>query len=245
MTGYRNKSRLARLAGAVFSLLTLLFLIGVGLVMYPGSPLPNAWNPRVPLDVTAPVNPVTRWKYLAALGDGETCRAALGSYANFAPLPDFEASEQCHIRDQVALRGLGGARVTEVNTRCQTALRIAMWMQHGVQPAAQELLGQPVARLHHLSSYNCRAMRTGRGETTRMSTHATAEAIDITGVTLENGARLRLLADWNSEDAARRDFLRAMRDSACRWFRTTLSPDYNRLHADHFHLQHTGWGTCR
>jgi len=245
MSGYRNRNRFARLGGAVFSTLTLLFLVGAFLVMYPGSPLPKAWNPRAPLDVTEPVNPVTRWKLMAALSDGDLCRTVLGTNATFQALPDFEESAQCFIRDQLALRGVGQARISEVKTRCQTALRIAMWMEHGVQPAAEKHLGQSVARLHHLSSYNCRAMRTGRSESIRMSTHATAEAIDITGVTLQNGQKITLLSDWNGSSAPRRAFLRDIRDSACTWFRTTLGPDYNKLHADHFHLQHVGWGTCR
>jgi hypothetical protein len=32
---------------------------------------------------------------------------------------------------------------------------------------------------------------------------------------------------------------------ACRWFPLVLGPDYNNLHADHFHLQVRGWGFCR
>ena len=78
-----------------------------------------------------------------------------------------------------------------------------------------------------------------------MSTHATADAIDITGFTLEDGRKITLLEGWDSEDPAVSGFLRDVRDSACDWFRVTLGPDYNALHADHFHLQNTGWGACR
>ncbi|MEO1365313.1 MAG: extensin family protein, partial [Pseudomonadota bacterium] len=92
--------------------------------------------------------------------------------------------------------------------------------------------------------YNCRQMRTSSGTATRMSTHATADSIDISGVTLSDGRSLRLINGWPAADA-RAPFFRDLRDSACMWFRVTLGPDYNRLHADHFHLQHTGWGLCR
>jgi len=55
---------------------------------------------------------------------------------------------------------------------------------------------------------------------------------------------MTLIGGWDGapEEQA---FLRAARDGACRWFATTLGPDYNALHADHFHLQSRGWGTCR
>lgn len=226
-------------------MLTALCLVAVFLVFAPNTPLPPEWNPRQPLRVSEPMSPLTSWKLAAALADPAQCLTALGPAAEFSAEPDFEHSEQCHIRTQVKLTQIGAARLAEVATRCQIGLRLAMWMEHGIQPAARQRLGSTVTRLHHLSSYNCRAMRTGRGETTRMSTHATAEAIDITGVTLETGRKITLLQDWNSADPETREFLRDLRDSACTWFRMTLSPNYNSLHADHFHLQHTGWGTCR
>ena len=51
-----------------------------------------------------------------------------------------------------------------------------------------------------------------------------------------------LLDGWDGPDG---DFLRRIRDAACTWFGTTLGPEYNALHRDHFHLQDRGYGTCR
>jgi len=65
----------------------------------------------------------------------------------------------------------------------------------------------------------------------------------ITGFQFEDGRRLRLIDDWDG-GGAEAEFLRQARDGACTWFATTLGPDYNALHADHFHLQSRGWGTC-
>jgi len=39
-------------------------------------------------------------------------------------------------------------------------------------------------------------------------------------------------------------FLRKVRDGACQVFLTTLSPDYNAQHHDHFHLDMGGWAKC-
>jgi hypothetical protein len=113
-----------------------------------------------------------------------------------------------------------------------------------LQPDAVDLLGSPVARIAHIGSYNCRQMRTSAGTSTRMSTHATADAIDIAGFDLADGTRIRLIDDWDAA-GPKAEFLRVARDGACDWFDLTLSPAYNRLHADHFHLQSRGWGLCR
>lgn len=217
---------------------------GWQLMVHPQTPLPPEWNPTVPLVVTDPVTSLTQWKLSRALGGRESCLAALQTGAEMAVLPDFEDSTQCHIRPQVALEAAGGIGMASLNTRCQTGLRLAMWHQHGVRPAAQEHLSEDIRRVQHFSSYNCRAMRTSDGDTGRMSTHATADAIDISGFVTTSGQRISLKAGWTGP-VEHQLFLRAVRDSACTWFRVTLGPDYNALHADHFHLQHTGWGLCR
>lgn len=225
------------------------FLLVLGLVVWQGlvhprSPIPAAWNPTLPLDLSQPETPVTGWKLTRALASPQTCLAALSTGATFEAKPDFDESPQCHIRPQVVLSGTAAARLQPLNTRCQTALRLAAWDRYGIQPAAQAHFGIGVREIRHLSSYNCRSMRTTSGRAARMSTHATADAIDITGFTLMDGRQVSLIDHWTAQDA-RSAFLRDIRDSSCRWFRVTLGPDYNRLHADHFHLQHTGWGLCR
>ena len=232
---------------ALSAVLTFLMLTGAGgylLLAHPDTPLPPEWNPAVPLDVTAPATPVTSWK-LARAQEGQACLSALatdgGSYSS---LPDIEETPRCHIRDRVRVTEVAGIALSPVETRCQTALRLALWVRHGVEPSAREVFGIGGARLHHLSSYNCRPIRTASGAGSRMSSHATADAIDITGVTLADGRRIDLNDDWNGDNASAR-FLRLIRDHACDWFDTVLGPDFNDLHAGHFHLQSTGWGTCR
>ncbi|WP_299619307.1 extensin family protein [uncultured Tateyamaria sp.] len=236
-----------RIVSLVYALLTiaLMALAGGALLIYAtDTPLPDEWNPIKPLVISDPVTPLTAAKMQRALRDGPSCRAALATGATFDAMDDLVTSPQCGIADRVRLTAIGGAGLSPVETRCQTALRLAMWQAHGIEPAAQRHFGQGIARIHHASSYNCRQIRTTSGNSGRMSTHATANAIDISGVTLDDGRRLNLLDGWPAADA-RAPFFRDLRDSACMWFRLTLGPDYNRLHADHFHLQHTGWGLCR
>ena len=64
-----------------------------------------------------------------------------------------------------------------------------------------------------------------------------------------DGARISVAADWRDGGAKGR-FLREVRDGACRLFATVLSPDYNRAHRDHLHLDQAergawGWRACR
>lgn len=214
------------------------------LMVHPETPVPPEWNPMVPLSVTHPVTSLTQWKLTRALETRQTCLAALKTGAEVEVLEDFEHSAQCHIRPQVLISRAGGIGMDPLNTRCQTALRMAMWHTHGVTPAAQKHLSDGIRRVQHFSSYNCRAMRTSAGETGRMSTHSTADAVDISGFVTRSGERISLEDGWNGP-LRHQLFLRDVRDNACTWFRVTLGPDYNALHADHFHLQHTGWGLCR
>lgn len=221
----------------------LLLLVALGVLASPvGQPLiPAAWHPFAPFRVSDPVTPLTRWKMRTVMADADLCRAALAETVDFDVRPNREVSEVCHIRQRVVVRRIGGMRTSGIDTRCDLALRTAMWEQHGVQMAAEEHLGTQVTALNTIGSYNCRSIR---GATARMSKHATAEALDVTGFRLASGGTVSLIRDWDGAPN-RAAFLRAVRDSSCTWFRTTLGPDYNALHRDHFHLQSSGWGTCR
>ncbi len=98
--------------------------------------------------------------------------------------------------------------------------------------------------MEHLGSYNCRTIRGGA----TISQHATGNAIDIATFILADGTRVTVRDNWTG-DNARAAFLRDARDGACDLFATTLSPDYNAAHADHFHLDMAAragsWRVCR
>jgi hypothetical protein len=78
----------------------------------------------------------------------------------------------------------------------------------------------------------------------RRSQHATANAIDIAGFRLADGRSISVLADWG-KPTAEGQFLAAARDEACSLFNIVLSPRYNELHANHFHLDLGGFHMCR
>lgn len=240
----RFKGR-ATFVRAAFVFLTTLAVFGVGVgLFHPESPVPDQWHPFKPLRVSAPVTPLTAWKLDRATDDPKQCLAVLADAAQLRALGDKRVDENCGIAPRVEISRVGASKVGPIETNCATALRLAMWEEHGIQPAADHYLGTQSTRLRHAGSYSCRKMRTSSGGSGRWSSHAQALAIDITGFDFADGSRVRLIDDWNG-DMDKKLFLQAVRDSACIWFRLTLSPDYNALHADHFHLQATGWGTCR
>lgn len=193
------------------------------------------------LAIADPVTPLTHFKLRRVIDDPEMCRAVVAEAIEARVMEPLDGGERCGIENRLEVARIGQATLRPVETACETALRMAMWERHGLQAAAQEHLGQSVKAVRHIGSYNCRPIR---GSTTRMSTHATAASIDIGGVTLADGTKVELLQDWDGTPE-RQEFLRAIRDAGCVWFSTVLGPDFNRLHADHFHFQNNGWGTCR
>ncbi|WP_379920771.1 extensin family protein [Erythrobacter sp. R86502] len=175
------------------------------------------------------------------------CLADLGaSGARFDPLPDTYAAPGCNKLGTVKLMALAGDRapLSLANlgpVRCGVAKAFGDWARFGVDRAARQLLGSPVARIETMGSYSCRNV----AGTERRSAHARAEAIDVSAFVLADGRRIVLRRDWNSGDAATREFLRVVHQSACKRFGTVLGPEYNSAHEDHFHLEGTGARFCR
>ena len=226
------------LTGAVF--LSVAVLVAV---LHPASPLPREWNPREPLLVSDPYSPLTRWKAARAAGSLEQCLAALDT-ADVRALEPLETSETCGIAQRVTLSGVGSASIVPVETDCSVALKLALWEQHDLQDIAAEVFGARVTEVSHFSSYSCRRIRTTAGAGAVWSTHATGQAIDVSGFRLSDGREINLLRDWDGSPQEQ-SFLRAAQTSACRWFGGVLGPNFNALHADHFHLQTTGRRFCR
>ncbi|MBI1404123.1 MAG: extensin [Porphyrobacter sp.] len=175
------------------------------------------------------------------------CLAELGaSGARFEPLPDTYAAPGCNKLGTVQLSALAGDRssfgVSNLGAvRCDVAKAFGDWARFGVDRAARQILGSPIARIETMGSYSCRNV----AGTERRSAHARAEAIDVAGFVLADGRRIVLKRDWQGGDAATRRFLRVVHESACKRFATVLGPEYNAAHEDHFHLEGTGAKFCR
>ncbi len=205
--------------------------------------IPPEWDPRAPLDVAAQPNWLTRYKLSRLSADAPRCMAVLGTTGmTFDALPDRETGEGCGFTNAVRISRTPVEVREAFSLSCRTAVSLALWERHALQPAAQAHFGQRVQRIEHFGSYACRNVY-GRPAATR-SRHATAEAWDVSGFVLADGRRIRLVRDWQGgvQEAA---FLRDVRDGACRFFDGVLSPDYNAAHHDHLHLDRGAYRMCR
>ncbi len=222
--------------------LALLALI-CGLVVLALPHLPPAWDPRTPLDLTAPPNLLTAPKLSWMMRRPEACFAAFdASRLPVTRLPDRPSDAGCGIENAVRLpTGLRPLPATPVAT-CALAAAWVLFERNTLQPAALRHLGTEVAQVRHLGTHACR--NVNHAAHGRRSQHATANAIDIAGFVLRDGREVRLARDW-SGGGAEAAFLRELRDGACRWFSAVLGPDYDVAHRDHFHFDMGPWRVCR
>lgn len=222
---------------------------------------PHQDLPWKPLDLSHPVGRATA----AKVADFELARTAAPEEitavtdaciqvlreagVQVARAEDRDDGGFCVVRG--AVRITGGA-VTPLPSglvmQCPLAVRYVIWERQVLQPAAMETFGSRVARLNDVGSYSCRRIYGQTDPAAQPSEHARANALDIGGVTLEDGRRVSLLEDWSGagpNGRQGRDFLNRIRDGACRVFSTVLSPDYNAAHANHLHLDGAPRPLCR
>ena len=146
----------------------------------------NAYAPRQdlpwkPLSISEPLGLATTAKLERTVAGPAQCLAFLRRESvAFLPAADADDGGFCVVRDAV-LMGPQGARLSPAAPlmACPLAAAFAVWSRQVVQPAAGELLGQPVAEIDHFGSYSCRRIY-GQAEGTP-SEHARADAVDVAG----------------------------------------------------------------
>ena len=227
------------------STLICLIVIAVGIAFDKGIwQIPREWNPFAPLVVSDPVTPVTRWKLKALSGDREACLAALETAPDidYTPLGDYTAAAGCPLENVVRLSSTQVSFSSSFVASCPLALAWTMYERHELQPLARQIFGEGVSRVQHYGSFACRNIY--HRENARRSEHATASALDVAAFRLEDGRRISVLEDWG-DGGERGRFLEAAQAGACHYFGTTLGPNYNAAHANHFHLGMRGVSFCR
>lgn len=237
------------IAGAVVVAALLLTLVVLVYALVRGRPQDLPWTQ---LDLAQPVGLFTGRKLTALTDDFAGCRAALDrAGVRYTVLPERRDGDECGYGDAIRFRPGGARRIAmvpgDLGMACPVAAALAVWEWDVVQPAAQRHFGQRVVEIEHFGSYNCRRMYNREGAS--WSEHATADAVDIAAFRLNDGTRITLVGDWTGKGSKAR-FLRDVRDGACDLYATTLSPDFNAAHRDHFHFDQAergrmGWRTCR
>ncbi|CAI8918032.1 extensin family protein [Pseudomonas sp. IT-P176] len=226
-------------------LVLLLLLVGAGLfgVWRGWLPVSSAWNPWAPLEVQAAPNLLTRYKLMRLRDNPALCDQVLAtSGLKFSRQADSPTDATCPLHNTLRVSGGEVALSSSFLASCPLAVAFAVFQRHALQPAAQSVYGQAVARVDHLGSFACRNMYNR--EKAARSQHATANALDIAGFRLADGRTVNVLRDW-PQDNADAGFLRQVRDDACEVFNVVLSPDYNAAHRNHFHLDTGPWWGCR
>ena len=180
--------------------------------------------------------------------EARQCLSQLGAtQANFTPIPDQYFDRGCSTLNSVRLASLRSDDATLAldhlgPVTCPLANTFAGWARYGVDRAARQMLGSPLARIETMGSYSCRNV----AGTSRRSGHASANAIDVSAFILADGRRIPVLGGWRQGSSAERKFLRVVHQSACKRFGMVLGPDYNAAHDNHFHVEVANSGDfCR
>ena len=215
-------------------LASMMTLAGCGGDLVPRGKVARASKPvRAPARTTRPSQPALETRQ---------CFAKLQSQAvSFTPLPDRNFGGGCNAINSVKLLDIGVPATGLGAMTCNLAANFAAWARYGVQPAARVVFGAEIEKIETFGTYNCRPI-AGSG---KLSEHAHSNAIDVSAFVLSDGRRITVQQGWHG-DRRTRQFLSLIHASACKRFKTVLSPDYNAAHHDHFHFDMGGrGGFCR
>ena len=123
---------------------------------------------------------------------------------------------------------------------CAFAARLEEFTREVVERTARARFGEGVRGIRNLGTYSCRRENGGNG---RWSQHARGNAIDIAGFQLESGTVVLVANDWRGS-GPKRAFLHDIARAACHRFSAVLTPDSDREHLDHIHLDAGPYRLC-
>src|SRR5262245_55272982 len=207
--------------------------------------VPPPLNPLPPIDMAEARPWLADWRLAAIRHYPSVCARILKApQIEAQQIADSPTENGCGWTNAVRLAFAGGVRAPFDKVTCETAVALALWLEHEVQPLAQEFFGQRVASVRTFGSYACRNVRGSPLWRHRRSEHATATAADIAAFTLVDGRSIGVGSHWKTEGAAGR-VLREAHARACPYFRAALGPGYNAAHRDHFHLDRGPLSSCR
>jgi len=149
-------------------------------------------------------------------GGGENCLKALEQTETvFRSLGD-QGTDTCPVRNAVHISKFKETTLSSsVILSCPAALDTANWLLH-----------INAKHITHMGTLNCRERR-GSG---LLSEHSFGTAIDISEI--DEAVVLKHWEDKGPKGVA----LRKAASAACKHFSNVLTPETNRLHKDHFHL---------
>lgn len=170
---------------------------------------------------------------------GEACLAQLDrSAVSFAIVAQPVSRSACVVATPVQVSAAGIAWNQPGVVSCSFALKLDAFAEEDVQAAARRHLGTSVRLIRHFGTYACRREPDGR-----WSQHAHGNAIDIAGFELADGRVILVQRDWRRRDAAG-SFLHEVARRACARFSVVLTPDSDRDHYNHIHIDAGPYKLC-
>lgn len=149
-------------------------------------------------------------------GGGEKCLRDLEQTKTvFKPLGN-QGSSACPVKNAVRISRFRDATLSSsVILSCPTAVDTANWLE--------EIEAKHIT---HMGTLNCRERRGS----SLMSEHSFGVAIDVSAI---DGA---VVSNHWKDKGSKGDTLREAASVACKHFSNVLTPETNRLHHNHFHL---------
>jgi hypothetical protein len=234
-----------RIVRGVLLLVLAVLVAGSAVISFWLGIVPQRYSPFRPLSLEAPPGLFLDFQLAALRRDPALCQAVLKApYIEAAPVPDRPFKDRCGWRNAVRVTAGGGVTIGAEPLTCEMAAALALWIEHGLQPAATRILGSRVSAIEDMGTYDCRNIIGSRIWRHTRSEHASANAFDIAGFRLEDGRRIGVLSHWKGKGPEAR-FLREAHARACRYFRVALGPEFNAAHKDHLHLDRGILWTCK
>jgi hypothetical protein len=198
-------------------------------------------NLETPLEGETPTRQVQRGHQTPAQAlshaDADKQLIALGIV--YRRIPDEDSERGCTIENGVEVSQIGSVKFTRPALLTQDmAIRMGRWVKDSLEPEVQKTYRTQLAALDVGGSYSCRNIYGkpfGGRFAGRLSEHAFANAIDIGGFKLTDGRSIDYVKHWHAKDGSR-EFFQTTSASACEIFNTTLTPDYDRFHRNHIHV---------
>jgi hypothetical protein len=207
--------------------------------------IPQRFSPFPPISLDAPPSWFVDSRLAALRLDRPLCDAVLKEpYIDAVAIADQPYKDGCGWQNSVRFSKAGGARIGAEKLTCEMAAALSLWIEHDVQPLAQSMFGARVASIGNMGIYDCRNIVGNPLMKNIRSQHATANAVDISGFTLEGGKQISVLRDWPGKGREAK-FLKDVHQRACRYFRVALGPEYNAAHKNHFHFDRGAFSRCK
>jgi len=172
----------------------------------PSAPNRNPFRAKAPAAVEAPVAkpvlpgdaPTVAWTDDEVAAAKLRCEKILsGVTLEYQPLPPLKEGI-CGAPAPILVKSVGSDPNVAIDPpatmTCALANGLSTWISKTLQPHAKAILGTQVVKLRNATSYSCRN-RYG-GETTPLSEHALANALDISEFVFESGEKVTVLASW-------------------------------------------------